>query len=246
MKELIKRIVPQSLRTRFDNLLATYCGTYLRLSYSQEGEDLLLERLFDGKKSGFYVDVGAHHPRRFSNTFRFYKLGWNGINIEPNPDALKLFQRRRKRDINVGLGVADSQNHLTYFMFNEPALNSFDRALSEERQSIRYQIIGTKSIPVRRLSDILEDFLPSEVHIDFMSIDVEGYDFQVLKSNDWARFRPTYVLVESQGFDLIDPGKEPIHTFLQQQQYELFAKTLNTLFYVDHATDAVEGRKPVS
>jgi FkbM family methyltransferase len=246
MKEFIKRIVPRPLRTQIDNLFASSCGTHLRISYSQEGEDLLLERLFDGKKSGFYVDVGAHHPRRFSNTFRFYKLGWNGINIEPNPDALKLFQRTRKRDINVGLGVADTQNNLTYFMFNEPALNSFDRSLSEERQSTRYQIIGTKSIPVRRLSDILEDFLPSEAHIDFMSIDVEGYDFQVLKSNDWARFRPTYVLVESAGFDLIEPGNEPIHTFLQQQHYKLFAKTLNTLFYVDQATDAVRNRKQAS
>ena len=201
---------------------------------------------FDGKKSGFYVDVGAHHPRRFSNTFRFYKLGWSGINIEPNPDALKLFQRRRKRDINVGSGVADTQGQLTYFMFNEPALNSFDRTLSEEREGIRYQIIGTKNVAVRRLSDILQDFLPGEVHIDFMSIDVEGFDLQVLQSNDWARFRPTYVLVESAGFDLINPAKDPIHTLLQQQHYDLFAKTLNTLFYVDHAREAALHREPVS
>ncbi|HLQ78184.1 MAG TPA: FkbM family methyltransferase [Terriglobia bacterium] len=96
-----------------------------------------------------------------------------------------------------------------------------------------------------RILDILEDFLPREVHIDFMSIDVEGYDLQVLKSNDWERFRPTHVLLESLGFDLINPGKEPIHTLLQQYHYDLFAKTLNTLFYLDHAATVARDRKPV-
>src|SRR5438093_4691896 len=168
--------------------LGRHCG---RTSFSQEGEDLIVDRLFEGRKTGFYVDVGAHHPVRFSNTHRFYRRGWRGINIEPDPEAIALFQKRRKRDTNVACGVAATEGRRTYFMFNEPALNSFDQALSEQRQNNRYRIVATKQIPVRPLSHILCEFLPPGVHIDFMSVDVEGYDLEVLRSNNWSQFRPT-------------------------------------------------------
>jgi FkbM family methyltransferase len=238
MKQLLKKILPQSVVQRLGRMLSSAGGTYLQFSYSQEGEDLILERILGERKSGFYVDVGAHHPRRFSNTCRFYKRGWHGINIEPNPDALKLFERQRKRDINLGYGVADTETELTYFMFNEPALNSFDRVLSEQRQNGQYRIAATKQIPVKRLSTLLAEFLPANFHIDFMSIDVEGFDLQVLQSNDWARFRPTCVLVESESFDLTNLGASPINGFLEKQNYTLFAKTFNTLFYLDRKRQA--------
>ena len=208
-------------------------------AYSQEGEDLILEKLFAGQKTGFYVDVGAHHPKRYSNTHRFYKRGWRGINIEPNPDALKEFLRQRKNDINVGLGVADIEGQLVYFMFNEPALNSFDRELSLSRENDRFRICAMKEIPVKRLSVILEEFLPPQAHIDFMSVDVEGYDLKVLQSNDWEKFRPECLLVEAGGFDLGSPASEPIHRFIESKGYNLFAKTFNTLFYLDRTRGSI-------
>ena len=243
MKRILKAILPLSVVRWLGNVVSSSGGRYLRESYSQEGEDLILERVFENQDTGFYVDVGAHHPRRFSNTFLFYKRGWHGINIEPNPDALKLFERHRKKDINLGFGVADTEGQLSYFMFNEPALNSFDRVLSEQRQDHRYRIIETKSISVRRLSGILAEFMPDQTPIDFMSIDVEGFDLQVLQSNDWTRFRPACVLVESPGFDPGKPQGEPIHSFLEQQNYGLFAKTFNTLLYLDKAKNKISGRK---
>jgi hypothetical protein len=74
-------------------------------SYSQEGEDRVLAHVLDiGRRDpGFYVDVGAHHPQRFSNTYAFYLAGWRGLNIEPRPGSLSLFQRLRPRDINLNL-----------------------------------------------------------------------------------------------------------------------------------------------
>jgi FkbM family methyltransferase len=222
-----------SLMRKVREFIVAKAHIYVRHSYSQEGEDLILERILGGQESGFYVDVGAHHPKRFSNTHRFYCRGWRGINVEPNPDALVLFQRRRKRDINLGYGIANQQGDLVYYMFNEPALNSFDQSLSHRRLSDRYQIIGTKNIPVRRLSDILEEFLPPATPIDFMTVDVEGLDLDVLKSNDWSRFRPACLLVEAIEFKLTKPNAEPIHSYLERQDYELFAKTFNTLLYLD-------------
>jgi hypothetical protein len=76
-----------------------------------------------------------------------------------------------------------------------------------------------------------------------MSIDVEGYDLQVLQSNDWTRFRPACVLVESYGFDLGKPGGAPIHSFLEKQSYGLFAKTFNTLLYLDKSKSKMPDQK---
>lgn len=196
---------------------------------------MILARLFDRNKRGFYVDVGAHHPKRFSNTYFFYRRGWRGINIEPNPEALALFHAHRKRDINLGFGVSDHECKLQYFMFNEPALNSFDQELSERRQSDAYKITDTRTINVRPLSAILDEFLPTGTHINFLTIDVEGYDLRVLKSNDWSRYRPKCVVVEAAEFDLASVTVEPVNAFLSQLNYRLVAKTVNTLFYVDES-----------
>ena len=233
-----KHGLPSSMR-RIRNFIVERAGLHVRLSYSQEGEDLILERIFEGQGAGFYVDVGAHHPKRFSNTHRFYRRGWCGINIEPNPEGLVLFQRYRKRDINLGYGVGNQQGELVYYMFNEPALNSFDRTLSHQRQSDQYRIIGTRNIPVKPLSEILQEYLPPKTHIDFMTVDVEGLDLDVLKSNDWTRFRPSCLLVEALGFKLATPSA-PIHSFVELQNYELFAKTFNTLFYLDKTRERTE------
>ncbi len=106
-----------------------FFDSYAIKSYSQEGEDMILQRILGDKKHGFYVDVGAHHPRRFSNTYLFYRRGWSGINIEPNPEAMNAFQVDRERDINLQFGIAEHAENLTYYFFDEPALNTFDAAL---------------------------------------------------------------------------------------------------------------------
>ena len=202
------------------------------LSYAQEGEDLVLRRFLEERHGGFYVDVGAHHPTRFSNTYLFYARGWRGINIEPEPSAVAEFVRLRPRDINVQFGVAEAAGALTYYIFDEPALNTFDAALAREREThTPYRVASTQSVAVERLDVLLKNNLPEGQRIDFMSIDVEGLDLQVLRSNDWSTYRPDFVLVEALDFRLEQPGAHPTHTFMRTKHYELVAKTLNTLFY---------------
>jgi FkbM family methyltransferase len=203
-------------------------------SYSQEGEDLILRRIFDSCSDGYYVDVGAHHPLRFSNTFAFYKMGWRGINIDPNPTAIKLFEQMRPRDVNLGIGIADKPGVLTYYVFDEPALNTFDRMLVEEREkTTSYRVVGTMKVPVLRLDEVLSRHIAVGQDINFMSIDAEGYDYKVVQSNDWMRFRPLYLLVECLDSSLISLSDQPMHRFLQEHGYLLYAKTMNTLFYRD-------------
>ena len=231
---LQKKLPPRVVRL-LSRVKATVSDGYAVKTYSQEGEDMVLRRLFAGVEKGFYIDIGAHHPKRFSNTYLFYKCGWRGINIEPNPDMIRLFQRYRPRDVNLGLGVSDRAGELKYFMFNEPALNSFDVNIARARESDeRYRIIGSEPVKVDRLDSILEKYVSKGTEIDFMTIDVEGMDLEVLRSNDWERFRPQYVCVESVGKTISELESDGVYQFLVRQGYELFAKMVNTLIFRDH------------
>jgi FkbM family methyltransferase len=207
---------------------------FVHLSYSQDGEDMILRRLFEGKKRGFYVDVGAHHPFRFSNTCYFHRQGWKGINIDPNPDAIAAFGRERPSDINVCVGVSDAGGSLTFHLFNEPALNTFDADLAAQRVSLPgYRLLETRAVPVRRLDELLAEYLPKEQGIDFLSIDVEGLDLAVLRSGNWSRFRPRILLVEARERTLRAIDQDPIGAFAVAAGYQLVAKTLNTLIFED-------------
>ena len=193
---------------------------------------MILRRVFEGKERGFYVDVGAHHPRRFSNTCFFYRKGWHGINIEPNPEAIVTFQKERSRDINLQMGVSSKDGVLTYYLFNDAALNSFSKALADSRlQTSQYRIVGTKEIKVQTLESILRQFVPAATKIDFLTIDVEGFDLDALQSNDWETFRPTCVLVESLETSLDEILASEVFRFMRGRGYRVLAKTVNTLIF---------------
>lgn len=234
MLDAVKRLMPLPLRkvlAQFRNMVS---DQYAVKCYSQEGEDMILRRIFEGQRHGFYVDVGAHHPRRFSNTFYFYKKGWSGINIEPNPDALQEFQSDRPRDKNIQLGVADTARMLKYYHFDEPALNTFDEDVVKSRlENTAYKVVNTENVPVERLDKILGTYLPKGKIIDFISIDVEGLDLAVLRSNDWQLFRPKYVLAEALNTTLAEVMKSDIVLFMLEQGYDLFSRTYNTLIFRD-------------
>jgi hypothetical protein len=124
------------LKKRIFNLLHQLLPyvLYKKISFSQDGEDMVLASFYEGikKYKGFYIDVGAHHPLRFSNTAFFYKKGWRGINIEPTPDLFKYFPRLRKNDINLNIGIGNGEK-LIFYIFNEGAINTFDPLLADER-----------------------------------------------------------------------------------------------------------------
>jgi FkbM family methyltransferase len=198
---------------------------------------MILNRNFDDKSRGFYVDIGAHHPRRFSNTYFFYKRGWSGINVEPNPDLIRVFNSERKRDVNLQCGVGEIEGVLKYYFFNDPALNTFDESLVKWRlANTTYKIVAEADVSIVRLDNVLTKNLPQGSHIDFLSIDVEGLDFSVLKSNNWYLFRPSYVLAEVLASNLEEAISNPISIFMREQGYHLFGKTYNTFIFRDTQT----------
>lgn len=214
-----------------DHTLPVDTYNHFLITFSQEGEDGILHRIFERRSTGFYIDIGSHHPQRFSNTYRLYLRGWNGINIDPLPGSKARFDALRKRDINLELGISDSAGELTYHSFEEPALNTFDARIALTRTS---PLIAKQSIQVRRLDNILNEHLPIGTVIDFLSIDAEGLDLQVLRSNDWARYRPSYVLAEALGMrDVYQVLESELHAYMRSQGYSLFAKCVNSLFFVN-------------
>ncbi len=209
---------------------------WARLSYAQEGEDVLLDRLLAKQEKGFYVDVGAHHPKRFSNTHYFYMRGWRGINIEPNPAVHDLFRKMRSRDVNLQLGISDQPSELLYYEFDDPALNTFDAQLVCDREtSTPYRVIATRRIKVEPLASVLAAHMPSCQPIDFLSVDVEGLDLNVLRSNDWERFRPRCVVSEVINADLGSAvlTSNPLVSYMLAQRYHLVAKTCNSWLFLD-------------
>jgi hypothetical protein len=207
---------------------------YGKISYSQEGEDVVLNRLFEKTPSGFYVDIGAHHPHRFSNTFLFYLKGWRGINIDAMPGSMVPFKRSRPNDINLEIPILLKRSKMIYYQFNEPALNGFSAKLSKDRNvNTKYRIIKEVNLEGFPLSEVLENHLPNKkINIDFMSVDVEGLDLEVLKSNDWDKFRPKVLLVELLGSSLDSIWEDPVYLFLTEKKYVVFSKCIKTIIFI--------------
>lgn len=237
MNKFIKSVILKVLGQRFGQRVINYLDIIFFssgiVSYSQEGEDRFLGNMFKGKKTGFYVDLGAHHPYFLSNTQYFYQMGWRGLNIDANPDCIDLFHRFRKRDMNLVAGVGAKKMMMKFYRFDEAALSSFDEALALKRQASGRKIRSVINIEVKPLSEILIEVLPKETKIDFMSIDVEGLDLEVLKSNDWSKFRPQYILVECVGADIEKLFENETYQFLKNQNYHLFGKLINTCIFKD-------------
>lgn len=165
------------------------------ISYAQNREDVLLARVFHDVAAGFYVDVGANDPEHCSVTKHFYDHGWTGINLEPG----RVFGRlaaARPRDLNLNVAASDRAGVMTFYEYLEGVfhgLSSLHAELPGDEPELAQR--EERQVTVRTLRDILTEYRPGR--IDFMSVDVEQHERQVLAGNDWGAFRPRVVLVEA-------------------------------------------------
>lgn len=171
-------------------------GVEYRVSYAQNREDIILNGIIGGVKHGFYVDVGANQPIEDSVTFLFYKKGWNGINIEPIKGLYELLVQERPRDINLNIGIGSKRGSLDLRVYKgREGLSTFSPDMKKEyieHDDFPFQDI---KIPVYTLKDILKKHAALEIH--FMKIDVEGFEQEVIKGNDWDTFRPWVICIEA-------------------------------------------------
>ena len=225
MKKLIKKRLPfiYNLLVKIKLKLTTHS----KKIYSQFGEDAVLLSYIGDKKNGFYIDVGAYHPHRFSNTYLFYKKGWSGINIDAKPGSMKDFKKTRKRDINIGKGVSNKTTVLDYYMYTEPAYNTFSKEKYKNLKEKNITPFKITKVDVDKLENILKNNLLLKQEIDFMSIDVEGHTIEVLESNNWNIYRPRYILVETHGFN----KEDEVNLFLEKNDYKIVSIANITSIY---------------
>lgn len=165
------------------------------ISYAQNGEDMLLRRLFGDDRPGFYIDVGAGHPVYDSVTKHFSLRGWRGINVEPLPEMHELLCRDRPADVNLNVALGRHPATLPFFVV--PACNGWSTLSAEAARKLADS--GTevveRTLAVRTLADVCAEHVRGE--IDFLKIDVEEYEAEVIAGADWQRWRPRAVVVEA-------------------------------------------------
>ena len=165
-------------------------------SFSQKFEDYIISYFLNFKKKGFYVDIGANNPDIISNTKKFYLEGWMGINIEPNFFEYQKYQKKRSRDINLNIALSNTAQTMYFYMFEANTLSTFSKKQALIYKKNGHKMIKKIRIKTHTLRQILNKYLNLK-KIDFLSIDTEGFDLAILKSNDWKKYRPTVICVEA-------------------------------------------------
>jgi FkbM family methyltransferase len=171
------------------------------------------------------VDVGAYHPIDLSNTNVLYRHGWKGVTIDPNPKLAPLFARHRPQGIHLTCAIGESEGEASYFAFQQANYNTMNPAVAERLG--RDRPFEKLTVPVRPLAAILREHAPSNGEIDLLSVDCEGFDEVVLRSNDWAKYRPAWIMVEDESPE----ENSGTALLLREQGYQLAAWVKMTKIY---------------
>jgi hypothetical protein len=221
-----------------DAFLRIVNDPFLCISYSQYGEDTLINEFLSSKtflnRSNFYVDIGAYHPSRFSNTKLLHILGWRGINVDPNPDSIKLFQECRPADINLNMGIASKTAQADLYCFQEGALNTFDKESAEVLSRMGCPYLGSRKVSLMNINELLDTYLPEDVKkygIGFLDIDCEGLDAEIIEVFDIVKYNPLILAIEAQNFDFMEPHSNVIFQKVIPYGYVLGAYLQNTLLF---------------
>jgi FkbM family methyltransferase len=217
----------KSLKYGFDKTFTANYKKFLMNSYSQDREDLIIDELLNYKKNGTYIDVGANDIEKFSNTKRFYNKGWRGINIEPDYKNYLKFVQKRPEDINLNLGIGSKKSFMKFYIFDTDTLSTFSEDSVEKYKTLGYKVVGEKDIEVVTLEEVVPKYL-GDTPIDFISIDTEGYDLEVLKSNNWEKYRPKLICIEN-----FEGGEEDVKKFLEDNMYQKVKSTRVNSIYKD-------------
>lgn len=189
--------------------------------YAISAEDQVIQTLLGKPKTGYYVDVGCYHPVRFSNTFGFYLRGWKGLTIDANCDYIDLHKKTRPKDTSVCCAVSASEETVVFTQFSESSISTISPEFVKEVGNT-VPIVSEKKMKTRTLNSLLlEHQVPDE--FDFLSIDVEGHDLEVLRGVELTKYRPRLIVIEMLRFSLKDVASNGICRHLEKSGYRLIA-----------------------
>ena len=145
-----------------------------------DGEDIAINNFIENPNNGFYVDIGAHHPIQRNNTYLLFKKGWSGINIDINEFSIDLFNYLRPNDENIQIAISDKRGEIIFYYQKEfSQLNTTDKEIAKEHFNNNFK---EKIVKCNTINNILENSNFKNKKIDFLNIDIEGSELQVLKN----------------------------------------------------------------
>lgn len=183
--------------------------------YSQFAEDISVARYFPKRYKGFFVDVGCFHPVKYNNTYKLYKKGWRGVNIDIDSIKIAGFNILRPKDINVACAVSDHKGEVNYW---SNGFYSLTITLDEKFAAGKDGYVA-KKVQADTLTNILDKTKYKDKQIDFLTIDAEGHDFIVLKSLDIDRYRPRVIAIETHVESLEEVMEEKRFKYLVDKGY---------------------------
>jgi FkbM family methyltransferase len=171
--------------------------------FAQHGEDRRLAALLAGRRRGFYIDVGAWDPTQDSVTKHFYDRGWHGVNVEPHPAFHAQLTAQRRRDVNLRVALGAERGERTLTLVGASGLATFEPAFAQNAE--RWVAanrpapaeVSQISVEVVTLAEICSKHVPAGTAIDFLKIDVEGWEGPVLRGGDWQAYRPEILVIEA-------------------------------------------------
>ena len=216
------------------SLQSNNLSQYEKVSYSQCGEDIIIEYLFGLRNivTPVCLDIGAYHPIAANNTYKFFLKGSRVINIDANPAAIEKFKLTRPDDTNLNIGIGASSGEFDFYIMEDEALNTFspEEKISLEKMGSRLkEIKKIKMVPVNQiLTEYLNDTAP-----DFISIDAEGVDFYIIQSFDFNKYAPKVICIESINYTPDGTGTKRLDLcqYIEGKNYFEYANTnINSIF----------------
>ena len=235
-------IIKSRLPVKFKNALKDSVFNYLRFViheirktlipqryFGQTAEDVILG-IYLPEKVGSYIDIGAGRPVSGSNTYGFYKRGWRGVCVDPISENCRLFRLFRPSDKILNCLVGPDSKSIDFWEFEPYEYSTADQMVADRVIQVDgVRLLEKSSKAILPLSQIASPTSPIEASL--LSVDVEGFDLEVLKSNDWEKYRPRVICVEEWGSTLDDSFKSEVGAFLISKNYQRKAWTgLSSIF----------------
>jgi FkbM family methyltransferase len=232
MKIVSKSFLYAKIKMR--QVINEYKKKQYKKSFSQYGEDLIVKTIFEllNIKNPTFLDIGAHHPYYLSNTALFYNSGSHGINVEANPFLIRSFNYHRKRDVNLNVGIGVNKGKMLFHVFEDDTLSTFSENEAQKLKAFGHKCIKERSIEIISINELLHLYNSGKAP-DFLTIDAEGYDFQILNSLDFEKFSPAVICIEIVEYSPNGNGKkkQEIINLLNQEGYVEYANTyINGIF----------------
>jgi FkbM family methyltransferase len=207
------------------------------VSYAQRFEDLYLLRCFGERMDGFYIDIGSGHPVYDNVSFAFYLKGWRGLTVEPNPWLARLSRAVRPRDRHFEALIGPAAGQATFYVVRE--FHGLSTTVEEHAKAALREFgkaADAVTVPVMTLRELCEERAPAA--FDFLKVDVEGVEKDVLFSGDWQRFRPKLIVVEALAPYTLAPAWDQWEPFLARHGYRyVWFDSLNRYYLAEEAGD---------